>query len=149
VKTPDWYREAVAEHGAKVLDGTEDGHAAAEAVAAVLLAHPEHLAALAARDVAKWVKERESSGDLFQAALFPLLPASLYTAPKVSVRVSAMTAADLDKARNMLWNRTRHALEGAERQREIFSGFYDRVRPLLKGDKTVADALGEIAAKAA
>jgi hypothetical protein len=151
VKTPDWYRLAIADHGAKVLAGTEQRAQASAAVAAVLIAHPEHIAELAAtladRDVAAWVREHQSSGDLFQTALFPLLPASMRTTPKRSASVASMTGPDLDNAKAMLWNRTENAKNGAERERAEFAAFYDRIRPLLDGDLTVGDVMPRIAAE--
>lgn len=157
MNTPDWYRQAVADHGARVLGGSENRAAACAAVAMAIQAHPEFAADLAAamadRDIARWVREHESSGDLFQTALFPLMPASMRTTPAKSVKVADMTGPDLDNAKAMLWNRTKNQMEGAEeaanRERAAFSRFYDQVRPLLTGDLTVADVLGRLAAQPA
>jgi hypothetical protein len=149
VKTPDWLKTAVAEHAANVLAGTEQRAGANAAVAAAITGHPEFLAeraaALADQQVARWLKEHESSGDLFQAALFPLLPASMRTTPKKSAAVASMTGRDLDNAKAMLWNRTQNAKDGADRERATFSAFYDRVRPLLKDDRTVGEVLAVLA----
>jgi hypothetical protein len=156
MKTPDWYRQAVAEHGAHVLDGTKTRAEASAAVAALIQAHPEHVADLAAgeadRDIARWVRERQSNGDLFQTALFPMLPVSMQTTPSRTAAVSGMTARDLDNARAMLWNRTENQMNGAkdaaERERSAFDEFYGTVRPLLTGGKTVADVIADLTAKA-
>lgn len=153
MKYPDWLGITVAEHAAKVLGGERQRAEANTAVTAAILAHPEFIAdraaALADQQVAAWLREHESSGDLFQAALFPLLPASMRTTPKRTAHVTSMTGRDLDNAKAMLWNRTKNSMDGAEKERAEFAAFYDRVRPLLADGRTVADALAELAGKAA
>lgn len=152
MSSPDWYRAAIADHGAKILGAAENKAAATAAVAALIQAHPEFVAELAAamagRDIARWTREHESNGDLFQTALFPLMPASMRVAPTRSVKVADMTAEDLKHAKNMLWARTENAINGAKeaakRERDAFTRFYDQVRPLLGGDLTVADALRQL-----
>ena len=153
MKTPAWLKSAVAQNGADVLDAKKTRAEADAAVAKAVAGHPEFLAglsaALASRLLGKWVGEHASSGDLFQAQMFPDLPATLRVSPKKASEVASMTAGDLDKARNILWARTENQVNGtkeaAERERRAFSDFYDKVRPLLTGDKTVSDALKQLA----
>jgi hypothetical protein len=145
VKTPDWYREAIAKHGAEIAAGTDNGNAAAAVIAAIA-GHPEFLEGIVDRDLAKWVKEHESSGDLFQASLFPEIPATMRVTPNRSLKVSLMTGGDLDNAKSMLWNRTQNSMDGAGRERDVFAAFYERVRPLLKGELTVSEVLSRLAA---
>lgn len=155
MKTPPWLAEEIARQGAGVLDGSVKRASADAAVIATTRKHPEFLdelgAALAVRLLGKWVSEHTSSGDLFQAGLFEDLPAILRVAPQRTAAIADMTGADLDKARNMLWNRTEHQMNGAreaaERERAAFSRLYDRVRPLLADGKTVGDVLAALAAE--
>lgn len=145
MKTPDWYRQAIAEQGALAAAGGDHGKAVASVIAAIS-AHPEFLPDMIGRDLGRWVKEHESSGDLFQASLFPLIPVTMPVTPSKSVKVSQMTGPDLDNARSMLWNRTQNTIDGADRSREAFAVFYDRVRPLLKDGLTVTEVIGQLAA---
>jgi hypothetical protein len=62
---------------------------------------------------------------------------------------ASMTGAELDKAKAMLLARTRNARTSADRQAKDFTAFYKKVRPLLDGDRVVADVLADLAAKAA
>ena len=154
MKTQQWLNEAIAREGARVLDGAITRAEADRVIIDAITAHPEYVAemvaALGVRLLSKWVTEHASSGDLFQAGLFEDLPAVLRVAPQRTAPVSDMTAADLDKARNMLWTRTENAMNGvreaAERERAAFARFYDVVRPQLSGDLTVRDVLNRIAA---
>lgn len=157
MKPPQWLAETIAEQGVRVLDAKASRADADAAVLAATRAHPEFGtdlgAAVAAGLFGKWLRDHTSSGDLFQAQPFPGLPASLLIAPKRAVPVHAMTAADLDHAKKMLYARTGNAMDGAknaaEKERAVFDDFYDQVRPLLTDGKTVTDALAELAAKAA
>jgi hypothetical protein len=154
VKTPpDWLKEARAEHGARFLAGTETRTEAESAVAALILAHPEYLAEQAAvagaAQVAAWVKANASCGDLFQASLFPHIPALMQVSVGNAKWTAEMTGEDLDNAKAMVLTRARNAREAADRARKDFTAFYKQVRPLLTGDRTVADALADLAAKAA
>jgi hypothetical protein len=106
-------------------------------------------AVLAAAQVRAWVSAHRSSGDLFQASLFPGIPAVMHTSPGRAMATADMTAADLDKARSMLLTRTRNARTSADKAAKDFNAFYKQVRPLLEGDRTVEDALAKLAAKAA
>ena len=148
---PEWLKEARAEHGARVVAGTETPADADAAVTAAILAHPEYLAeqaaVLARAHVAAWLKVNASSGDLFQASLFPRIPALMQVSVGQKMRTADMTAEDLDKARAMILARTRNAREAADRDRRDFTAFYKRVRPLLNGDRTVADAVADLAAQ--
>ena len=150
---PDWLKEARAEHGARVVAGTETGPEADAAVTAVILAHPEYLAeqaaVLARAHVAAWVKVNASSGDLFQAGLFPRIPALLPVSVGRTMRTADMTLADLENAKAMVLTRTRNAREAADRDRKDFTAFYKAVKPLLADGGTVGDALADLAAKAA
>jgi phosphoribosylformylglycinamidine (FGAM) synthase-like enzyme len=60
-----------------------------------------------------------------------------------------MTGPELDKAKAMLLAQTRNARTSAERRQRDFTAFYKQVRPRLGGDRTVADALAELAAEKA
>lgn len=155
MKILPWLASAVAENCALVLEAKQTRAEADAAVIAVIRKHPEFLdqlgAALGVRLNGRWISEHSASGDLFQTQMFPDLPAVMRVAPKKAVALADMTAADLDHAKNMLWNRTENqmsgAKEGAERERAAFSRLYDRVRPLLSGEKTVSEVLAELAAK--
>lgn len=140
MRTPDWYREAVADHGERVALGTETPAQAAGAVAALLAAHPEFLASIAGRDVGKWA-ERHGQGDLFHEALFPAIPALMSISPGVKMRTGDMTGRDLEMAKVMLTVRTRNAEQAAKRERREFGRFYRAVRPHLKDGRTIADVL--------
>jgi hypothetical protein len=155
MKNPDWLTEAAAAAGSEVLRGITSREAGIAAVAAAVKAHPgfinDVIYGLAAREVGRWLQEHESSGDLFQAQMFPGLPASLRVAPKRRTAIADMTAEDLDHAKNMLWARTGNAVKGAEeaaeRERAAFSRLYEKVRPLLSGDLTVGDVIGKLTAR--
>ena len=88
-------------------------------------------------------------GLLLELHLFPEMPLRMRVAPTKSTEVAAMTADDLDHAKNMLLARTQNAIDGvtaaAERERAAFMDFYSKVRPLLTGDLTVTDALEQLA----
>jgi hypothetical protein len=150
---PEWLKEARAEHGAKFLAGTETRAQAEAAVAALILANPEYLAEQAAvagaAQVAAWVKVNASCGDLFQAALFPRIPALMQVSVGNAMWTAEMTGDDLDNAKAMVLTRTRNVREAADRTRKDFNAFYRQVRPGLTGDRTVADVLADLAAKAA
>lgn len=150
-KAPDWLAEARAVHGARYLARTETRAEAEAAVAAEIIAHPEYLAEQAAvhgaAQVAAWVKANASCGDLFQAALFPRIPALMPVSVTNVMWTAEMTGGDLDNAKAMVLTRARNAREAADRQRKDFTHFYKQVRPRLTGGKTVADALAEIAAQ--
>lgn len=150
---PGWLKEARAEHGARVVAGTETTADAEAALTAVIVSHPEYLsqqAAVLARDhVAAWVKVNASSGDLFQDGLFPRLPVLMQVSVGRKMRTADMTLADLENARAMVLARTRNAREAADRDRKDFVAFYKRVKPLLADGGTVGDALADLAVKAA
>ena len=148
MKTPDWYREAVASHGERVATGAENPADAAKAVAALLLEHPEFLACIAGRDVEKWA-EKHGQGDLIQDGLFPALPVLMTVSPGVKIRTSDMTSLDLEKARVMLMTRTRNMAGAAKRQQNDFIRFYNAVRPHLKDDLTVGQVMPRLAAEKA
>ena len=103
---PGWLKQARAEHGARVVDGTETTAEAEAAVTAAILAHPEYLseqaAVLARAHVAAWVKVNASSGDLFQAGLFPRVPALMPVSVGKKMRTADMTLEDLENARAMV-----------------------------------------------
>ena len=154
---PDWHKAAVAAHGARAAAGTTTRAEASAAIEAVVRTHPAYVADLIAADVTRelgrWLAGNGSSGDLLQASLFPDLPVRMRVSPKRTVEVAAMTRADLDHARNILLARTQNAIDGstraAEKERAVFTAFYDRVRPLLTDGKKVADVLPRLAPKAA
>jgi hypothetical protein len=76
--------------------------------------------------------------------LFPDLAPRLYIRPGVSKQVMACTAHDWDTAREMILNRTEHAIKGAEAHRANFEAAYKKVRPLLGGDTTTADIVRQL-----
>jgi hypothetical protein len=145
MKTPGWYREAVAAHGERVAAGAEEPGDAAEKLAALLKEHPEFLEDIAARDITRWTDKHARPGFL-QSALFPAIPSVLAVAVGQKARVADMTGDDLDKARRMLLTRTRNAEGAARRQRKAFLRFYGEIRPLLDEDPgmTVAEAISEL-----
>lgn len=146
---PRWLAEKIAATGVLVLDGRITRAEADTAIAAATREHPEfgeELGTAAGIGLfGKWLREHTSGGDLFQAGLFPDLPAVMRIAPNKSARIADMTAEELDHAKNMLFARTKNMVEGAEeaskQERAAFMRLYDKVRPLLSGDKTVADVL--------
>ena len=141
MKPPAWYRELIAEHGARVMSGAETQERASAAIATDLAAHPEFLAALAARDVNRWT-DRHEQPDLIQSALFENIPAMLPVAVgRPKVRVLDMTRDDLDKARRMVVTRTTNAGRSAYRERRQFLDFYNTVRAQMRDGQTVGDAL--------
>lgn len=151
---PEWLKSAVAESAVHVLSGDRtEAEVTATVKAAILAGHPEFVgelvATLAAKQVSAWVRANRSSGDLFQAALFPGVPAVMHVNVRDEMATADMTAADLDKAKAMILARTRNARTSADRQQKDFTAFYKKVRPLLTDGKTVADVLPELAAKAA
>jgi hypothetical protein len=157
VKTPQWLAQKIAETGVLVLDGKMSRAEADAAVIAATREHPEYGEELAAASIValfgRWLRDHSSSGDLFQAQMFPGLPAVLVVAPKRKVGVADMTRADLDHAKNMLYARTGNAIDGAkkaaEAERAAFDAFYDKVCPLLTDGKTVGDVLGALASEGA
>jgi hypothetical protein len=150
---PDWLRAAVADSGTQVLAGARQQADAEAAVKAAILARPEFVgelaAVLATAQVSAWVREHRSSGDLFQAALFPGIPPAMLTSVGRYTPTADMTGAELDKAKAMLLAQTRNARTSADRRQKDFTAFYKQVRPLLVGDRIVADVLADLAAKAA
>ena len=152
-KPPEWLRAAVAASAAMVISGDRQQADATAAVKAEILARPEFLdemaSVLAAAQVGNWVRVHRSSGDLFQASLFPGIPAVMHTSPRDAMPTADMTARDLDKARSMLLTRTRNVRTSADRAAKDFNAFYRQVRPLIDKGGTVGDALAELAAKAA
>jgi hypothetical protein len=157
VKPPKWLAEKISEQGMLVLHGKRPRAEADAAVIAATREHPEFgdglVASVTLGLFRKWIRKNASSGDLFLAEPFPGLPASMLINPKKAVPVAEMTAGDLDKAKHMLYTRTGNQVSGAkksaEQERKAFDAFYDKVRPLLAGDKTVTEALADLAAKAA
>jgi hypothetical protein len=157
MKPPQWLAEKFAEQGTRVLHGKRPRADADAEIVAAVREHPEFGEQLgiatALRLFGKWVRKNASSGDLFLAEPFPGLPASMLINPKKAVPVAEMTAEDLDKAKHMLYTRTGNQVSGAkksaEQERKAFDAFYDKIRPLLAGDRTVTDALADLAAKAA
>jgi hypothetical protein len=150
---PDWLKSAVADSAVQVLSGDRTEAEATATVKAAILDRPEFVgelaATLAAKQVSAWVRVNRSSGDLFQAALFPGVPAVMHVNVRDEMATADMTAGDLDKAKAMILARTRNARTSADRQQKDFTAFYKKVRPLLTDGKTVADVLPELAAKAA
>lgn len=153
MKNPAWLLEARAEHGARAAAGAETRAEADAAVAAEIMRHPEFVAecvaVLGGREVGAWLKSNASSGDLFQSMLFDGVPAFMNVSVGRTMRVIDMTGEDLDKAKSMTETRTRNVRESADRDWSDFLAFYEPVRPLLTGGRIVADALAELAAKAA
>jgi hypothetical protein len=155
MKTPPWLATAIAGNGAAVLGGQKTRAEADADVIKTVNDHPGYLADLGATEalrlLGRWVAEHTSGGDLFQAQMFPDLPATLRVTPKKASEVASMTAHDLDSARNILWARTENQMNGAreaaERERAAFLAFYDKVRPLLADGKTVGEVLPGLAAK--
>jgi len=150
---PEWLKAVRAGHGALAASGAETRAEADAAVAAEIMRHPEFvaecIAVLGGREVGAWLKSNASSGDLFQAMLFDGVPIFMNVSVGRAMRTLDMTGEDLDKAKNMTETRTRNVREAADRDWNDFLAFYDLVHPLLTGGRTVADALAELAAKAA
>jgi hypothetical protein len=150
---PDWLKSAVAESAGQALTGARTEAEAAAAVKAAILGNPDFVgdlaATLASAQVSAWVKSHRSSGDLFQASLFPGVPAVMHVSVRDEMATADMTAADLEKAKNMLLARTRNARTSADRAAKDFMAFYKRVKPLLKDGMTVSDVLPDLAASAA
>lgn len=148
---PAWLAQAEADHGARVMAGSETQGEAATALAALYAQHPEYLARLASARIGAWTRRHEVP-DLFQASLFPLLPAYLPVAVNVSARVADMDLAALESASRMVMTRTGNVMRGARRQRKAFTDFYNQVQPLLKAGPpgmTVSDAVTRLTAQEA
>jgi hypothetical protein len=153
VKKPAWYAAEVAKFGQIVLDGESARADALTLLIAQIRSHPEYVADLIAADAEKelsgWLRANAAEDAPTQLDLFPGLPHRLRIAPTKSAEVASMTAEDLDHAKNMLWARTQNQMDGAteaaEHERTVFAAFYDKVRPLLKGDLTVSDVLEQLA----
>jgi hypothetical protein len=149
MKAPQWLTEEIAAIGVRLLEGKMPRLEAEAAIAAATRSHAGYCADAGVTDALrlfrKWVSEHASSGDLFQSALFPDLPAVMRVAPKRSIPVNDMTGEELDHAKNMLWARTENMINGAEesakREQVAFARLYDKVRPLLSGELTVGDVL--------
>ena len=154
MKKPDWYAEEVAGLGQLVLDGVSTRAEALDILIARIRKHPEYITGLVAADAEKelsgWLKSNAAAEATpsSQLDLFPGLPHSMRIAPTKTAEIPEMTAEELDHAKNMLMARTQNAIDGAtaaaEHERKVFMAFYERVRPLLTGDLTVADVLSQI-----
>ncbi len=152
MKKPDWYTEEIAGLGQLMLDGVSTRAEALAILTARIRKHPEYVAGLIAADAEKelsgWLKSNAAEDPAPQLDLFPGLPSHMRVAPTKSAEVPAMTAEELDHAKNMLMARTQNAIDGAvaaaERERAVFMDFYAKVRPLLKGDLTVSDVLEQL-----
>lgn len=157
MKKPAWYVAQVAKFGQIVLDGESTRADALTLLGAQIRSHPEYVADLIAADAEKelagWLKDNAAEDPSPQLDLFPELPRRMRVTPTKSADVASMDAAQLDHARNMLLARTQNAIDGAtasaEHERAVFMAFYDKIRPLLTGDLTVADALERLAEMAA
>jgi len=150
---PEWLKAARAEHGARVVAGTETTAEAEAAVTAVIIANPEYLseqaAVLARAHVAAWVKVNASSGDLFQEGLFPRIPVLMTVSVGRKMRTADMTLGDLEHAKAMILTRIKNVREAADQDRRDFIAFYKQVKPLLAEGGTVGDALADLAVRAA
>jgi hypothetical protein len=79
--------------------------------------------------------------------LFPDFPfRSLKVTPARYEKIHAMTRHELDAARNILFNKTGHAISGAQAERRQFDAFYNAVRPLMSEGDIVEDAERRLAA---
>lgn len=152
MKKPQWLVEEVARHGQLVLDGNITAAVALAALSAQITGHGEYVAGLisvdAKRELSAWLSENRVDEQPFQADMFPDLPRRLRVTPGKYVEVAAMNGHHLDMARNILWAKTQNAMDGAkaaaEHERDIFTTFYEKVRPMLAGDLTVGDVLDEL-----
>lgn len=157
MKKPPWLTAEAAKHGQRLLDGASTRAEALAEFTARIEAHPEHVAALitacAEKELGAWLRANapaeEAAAALVQLPLFPEfpgLPAQMRVTPTKSERIDSMTAHQLDAAKNILWARTQNQMDGVvaatTRERDEFTRFYDRVRPMLRGEMTVAEALG-------
>lgn len=141
---PQWLREAEELHGRRIAAGTETEAEARAAIAAAWMEHPEWIEALAYRPVAGWVRRHETP-DLFQADLFPLLPAWLHVAVDRPMRVADMTLRELDNAKHVLDNQVRNTMRGARKRKKIFDHFYNEVRPVLEAHPGMTVAAATVA----
>lgn len=71
---------------------------------------------------------------------------SLRVTPERYAQVHEMTGHQLDMARNILRAKTQNAIDGANDERNRFERFYNKVRPLMNDDDTVADAERKLSA---
>jgi hypothetical protein len=153
VKKPQWYVTQVAKFGQIVLDGESTRADALTLLVAQIRSHPEYIADLIAadaeRELSKWLAANAAEVATSQLILFPEMPLRMRVTPVKDEEVAAMDARQLDNAKHILWATTQNAMDGAteaaERKRAVFADFYDRVRPLLKGDLTVSDVLEQLA----
>jgi hypothetical protein len=80
--------------------------------------------------------------------LFPDFPfRSLRVTPQRYQKIHKMTGHELDMARNIMLAKTGNAKAGADREVAIFDAFYTKIRPLMVGDDTVADAELKLASR--
>lgn len=82
-----------------------------------------------------------------QRSLFPLVPIKLRATPGRYRPTPFMSGHELDMAKKVWMNKTKHAIEGAEAEQARLNAFYNKVRPLISDTETVAQALRKLAAK--
>ncbi len=157
---PDWIKDLTDELGAERLAGTISRQNAVTALRDKIVEKDDRplilgvLAEFAGKALDAWHRAHEhpaAPGSLaqVQAELFPGLPARPYIRPGVTKPLIEFTAHDWDMARNVLENRTEHAIEGAKADWAQFEAAYARVRPLLHGDTTTAEVLDQLGSELA
>ena len=152
---PAWIDDMAEELGTARLRGTTGRPDAVARLAGAIAASQDRelflaiFADFAARRLDAWHREHQNTAPVpavshVQMDLFPDLKPRLYIRVGVTKPVMTMTAHDWDAAREMVLNRTKHAIEGAEADRKNFEAAYERVRPLLSGDATTSDVAREL-----
>jgi len=149
MKTPGWFTDELAARGHDILAG----HATRADVIT-------ELAALVSSDVlgqvivSTWTASRIDgwlrgadavlAADGAQAELFPGLPRELKVTPGKTKPFLAMDAHDLDMAVKLARVQAANSIDGTREWLASIEQAYDKVRPLLDGDLTVADVLGDL-----
>ena len=155
---PEWLGSYIDSIGSRRLSGEITRQEAIRALRDVIAEKDDRplilgiYAEFAAKHLDTWYRDQQrsplaglpGSPSHVQQELFPDLPPRLYIRPGVSKQVMAMNAADWDNARNVIQNRTEHAIEGAKSDWTQFEDAFTRVRPLLTGNKTTADVVRQL-----
>jgi hypothetical protein len=155
VNLPAWLADLTDHYGSQRLAGTVSRQGAVTAIRDEIAARADEAFLLsvyadyAGRALDAWQRERMNAAPLpvishVQTELFPDLKPRLYVRPGITKPVMAMNAHDWDNAREMVHNRTEHAIKGAEADLKHFDAAYERVRHLLSGDATTADVAQEL-----
>lgn len=156
MKLPAWLEDLTDRYGSKRLAGDITRQEAVTALRDAIIEQDDRplilgaLAEFAGKALDSWHREHQyapapAAVSSLQGDLFPDLPPRLYIRVGVSKPVMMLNAHDWDSAREMILNRTKHAIDGAEADRDRFLEAFGRVRPLLSdADATTADVVRQL-----